>query len=62
MAGAILIIRVEGSTRVWFVTGASRGFGLEIAREAPAEGDAVVASARNAEQVEAELAGTGRLR
>ncbi|MEU4346694.1 oxidoreductase [Streptomyces sp. NPDC023838] len=31
---------------VWFVTGASRGFGLEIAREALARGHKVVATAR----------------
>ena len=33
--------------RVWLVTGASRGFGLRIARAALARGDAVVATARN---------------
>jgi NAD(P)-dependent dehydrogenase (short-subunit alcohol dehydrogenase family) len=32
---------------VWFVTGASRGFGLEIVRQALARGDAVVATARD---------------
>lgn len=32
---------------VWFITGASRGFGLEITREALSRGDSVVASARN---------------
>ena len=32
---------------VWFVTGASRGFGLEIARTALARGDAVVAAAKD---------------
>jgi NAD(P)-dependent dehydrogenase (short-subunit alcohol dehydrogenase family) len=31
---------------VWFITGASRGFGLEIARQALERGDAVVATAR----------------
>ena len=30
---------------VWFITGASRGFGLEIAREALSRGDEVVATA-----------------
>ncbi|WP_327350415.1 oxidoreductase [Streptomyces sp. NBC_01304] len=35
----------DGS-QVWFVTGASRGFGLEIAREALARGHRVVATAR----------------
>ncbi len=34
--------------RVWFVTGASRGFGALITKEALAAGDAVVATARNA--------------
>ena len=32
---------------VWFITGTSRGFGLEIAREALSRGDSVVATARN---------------
>ncbi|WP_433337565.1 oxidoreductase [Spirillospora sp. CA-294931] len=44
---------------IWFITGASRGFGLEIARKALAEGDAVIATARNAEQVKAELTDAG---
>mgnify|MGYP000721056195 CR=1 FL=1 len=33
--------------KVWFITGASRGFGALIAERALAQGDAVVASARN---------------
>lgn len=37
--------------RVWFITGASRGFGALIAREALAQGDAVVAAARNPKSV-----------
>src|ERR1700742_2220317 len=37
---------------VWFITGASRGFGLEIAREALARGDSVVATARNPQAVQ----------
>ncbi|GAS99435.1 uncharacterized protein RMCC_6400 [Mycolicibacterium canariasense] len=32
---------------VWFITGASRGFGLAIARAALGRGDSVVATARN---------------
>jgi NAD(P)-dependent dehydrogenase (short-subunit alcohol dehydrogenase family) len=36
---------------VWFITGASRGLGTEIAREALAEGHEVVATARDAEAV-----------
>jgi NAD(P)-dependent dehydrogenase (short-subunit alcohol dehydrogenase family) len=34
-------------SKVWFVTGSSRGLGLEIARAALAAGDRVVATARN---------------
>lgn len=33
--------------KVWFVTGASKGFGLEIAKAALAAGDKVVATVRN---------------
>jgi NADP-dependent 3-hydroxy acid dehydrogenase YdfG len=38
---------------VWFVTGASRGFGAEIAREALSRGHQVVATARRKDAVEA---------
>jgi NAD(P)-dependent dehydrogenase (short-subunit alcohol dehydrogenase family) len=37
--------------RVWFVTGASRGFGAEIAAAALGAGDAVAATARHAKAV-----------
>lgn len=37
--------------RVWFITGASRGFGALITREALDAGDAVVATARNPQSV-----------
>ncbi|MFD5567388.1 oxidoreductase [Streptomyces cadmiisoli] len=43
----------------WFITGASRGFGLEIARQALEQGDRVVATARKPEQVEEALTGYG---
>ncbi len=33
--------------RVWFITGASRGFGARITAQALAQGDAVVATARD---------------
>lgn len=39
------------SPKVWFITGASRGFGLEIAKQALARGDRVVATARNPQAV-----------
>lgn len=39
--------------KVWFLTGASRGFGLEIAREILRRGDRVVATARRAGQIPA---------
>jgi len=41
--------------KVWFITGASRGFGLEIARDALQRGDQVVATARRPETVTAAL-------
>jgi NAD(P)-dependent dehydrogenase (short-subunit alcohol dehydrogenase family) len=40
---------------IWFITGASRGFGALIAKEALAAGDAVVATARNPQSVEQSL-------
>ncbi|MFI5610440.1 oxidoreductase [Amycolatopsis sp. NPDC051903] len=42
---------------VWFVTGASRGFGLEVVRAALERGDQVVATARRAAAVEKEFPG-----
>jgi NAD(P)-dependent dehydrogenase (short-subunit alcohol dehydrogenase family) len=42
--------------KVWFITGASRGFGLEIAKAALAEGNKVVATVRSKpEQLAAQL-------
>jgi hypothetical protein len=35
------------TSRVWFITGASTGFGRELAMAALAKGDRVVATARN---------------
>ena len=37
---------------MWFITGASRGFRLEITREALSRGDSVVATARNPQAVQ----------
>ncbi|MEN0053410.1 MAG: oxidoreductase [Mucilaginibacter sp.] len=43
--------------KVWFITGASKGFGLEIAKAALTAGDKVVATVRtNAEQLKSVLA------
>ena len=39
------------ANKVWFITGASRGFGLLLARDALARGDAVVAAARNPQAI-----------
>jgi NAD(P)-dependent dehydrogenase (short-subunit alcohol dehydrogenase family) len=47
--------------RIWFITGASRGFGALIAAEALAAGDAVVATARNPGTVTATLGQHERL-
>src|SRR5262245_2344162 len=45
--------------RVWLLTGASRGFGLEIARKILSQGDRVVATARRAGQIAAALPDAG---
>lgn len=37
--------------KTWFITGASRGIGLQIAQEALAAGDNVIATARNATEL-----------
>lgn len=47
--------------RVWFITGASRGFGALIAEEALANGDAVVATARDPSTVTKRLGTHERL-
>jgi len=44
---------------VWLITGASRGFGREIARQALDRGDAVVATARRPERIAEVLPGYG---
>jgi NAD(P)-dependent dehydrogenase (short-subunit alcohol dehydrogenase family) len=41
----------SSNKKVWFITGASRGFGALIAKEALSRGDFVVATARNPQQV-----------
>jgi NAD(P)-dependent dehydrogenase (short-subunit alcohol dehydrogenase family) len=52
---------MSNTNKVWFITGASRGFGLLIARQALARGDAVVATARNPRAVVAALGQHPRL-
>ncbi|SRR5579871_1428938 len=44
--------------KVWFITGASSGIGLEIAKAALAEGYDVVATGRNSGKVSAAIGGT----
>ena len=45
--------------KIWLVTGASRGLGLEIARAALDAGETVVATARSADEVTAALGANG---
>ena len=42
---------MSGISKVWFITGASRGFGALIAKDALDRGDKVVATARNPQTV-----------
>lgn len=42
---------IQSQGKVWFVTGASRGFGALIVRDALQRGDRVIATARNPQQV-----------
>lgn len=43
--------RTPSRNKVWFITGASRGFGALIARDALERGDSVVATARNPQTI-----------
>ncbi|MEC5387145.1 oxidoreductase [Uliginosibacterium sp. H3] len=45
------ISTASSANKVWFITGASRGFGALIARDALRRGDSVVATARNPQTV-----------
>jgi len=47
--------------RVWFITGAGRGMGVDIAQAALAAGHAVVATGRNTEAVAAAVGETDDL-
>jgi NAD(P)-dependent dehydrogenase (short-subunit alcohol dehydrogenase family) len=46
---------------IWFITGASRGFGLEISRAALDRGDSVIAAARDPQAVQRSLGQHDRL-
>ncbi|WP_093788883.1 oxidoreductase [Actinacidiphila guanduensis] len=46
-------------SKVWFITGANRGFGYEIARAALESGDTVVATARRPQEAQAALSAYG---
>ena len=46
--------------KVWFVTGAGRGMGVDIAKAALAAGHAVVATGRNPEKVSLRARSTRR--
>lgn len=48
-------------SKIWFVTGAGRGMGVDIARAALAAGDSVVATGRNVERVSNALGSGGAL-
>ena len=50
---------VSNERRVWFITGAGRGIGAEIARAALAAGDRVIATGRKLEQLQAAYAPYG---
>jgi len=41
------------ANKVWFITGASKGFGMELTRAALETGDRVIATARNPKMIEA---------
>ena len=47
------------SNKVWFITGASRRFGRELARDGLERGDFVVATARKPQAVWCERRGPG---
>jgi NAD(P)-dependent dehydrogenase (short-subunit alcohol dehydrogenase family) len=44
---------MNNNTKVWFITGAGRGLGIDIAQAALAAGHSVVATGRNADRVQA---------
>jgi NAD(P)-dependent dehydrogenase (short-subunit alcohol dehydrogenase family) len=48
---------MSDTSKVWFITGSSRGFGAELVRAVLAHGDRVVATARRPEQLRALVEG-----
>ena len=48
-------------TKVWFITGAARGMGLEFARAVLAAGDSLVASGRNTDRLSSALGPSSNL-
>jgi NAD(P)-dependent dehydrogenase (short-subunit alcohol dehydrogenase family) len=48
---------MSDTSKVWFITGSSRGFGAELVRAVLAHGDRVVATARQPEQLHALIEG-----
>jgi NAD(P)-dependent dehydrogenase (short-subunit alcohol dehydrogenase family) len=48
---------MKPASKVWFITGSSRGFGAELVRAVLARGDRVVATARHPEQLRALVEG-----
>ncbi len=48
-------------SKIWFITGANRGFGREIAQAALAAGDRVVATGRNVDALKTAYADHGEL-
>jgi NAD(P)-dependent dehydrogenase (short-subunit alcohol dehydrogenase family) len=48
-------MKLDGEMSVWFVTGASRGFGAEIVGQALAAGHQVVATARDPRTITAQF-------
>lgn len=52
--------KAETEQKVWFITGANRGIGAEIAKAALAAGDSVVVTGRNLQQLRAKFADSGK--
>src|SRR2546429_6493775 len=51
LADAFVVYAAMTDKKIWFITGAGRGMGLDIAKAALAAGNAVVATGRNTDAV-----------